>query len=47
MRLDGSIVCLGWNGMEGRSTSPEGEFALVSAGREHTCGLRVDCSVAC
>ena len=25
----------------------EGEIASISAGREHTCGLRVDGSVAC
>ena len=45
MRVDGSIVCLGWNGMEGRSTSPEGEFALVSAGREQH--LRFESGLLC
>ena len=30
-----------------KATPPEGEFASVSAGEDHTCGLRVDGSVAC
>ena len=32
---------------DGRATPPEGQFASVSAGRYHTCGVRTDGSVAC
>ena len=32
---------------DGRATPPSGEFASVSAGDEHTCGVRTDGSVAC
>ena len=30
-----------------RPTPPSGEFASVSAGRLHTCGVRQDDSVEC
>ena len=31
----------------GRATPPAGSFESVSAGGEHTCGVRSDGSVAC
>ena len=31
----------------GEATPPEGEFASVSAGVRHTCGVRTDSSVDC
>ncbi|MDE2822915.1 MAG: RCC1 domain-containing protein, partial [Chloroflexota bacterium] len=40
------VVCWG-NDLYGQATPPEGEFASVSAGRFHTCGVRADGSVAC
>ena len=46
MRLDDSVACWGWNTL-GRTTPREGEFASVSAGRQHTCGVRAGGSVAC
>ena len=46
MRTDGSVACWGYD-RYGQSTTPEGEFASVSAGDRHTCGVRTDGSVAC
>ena len=46
MRVDGSVVCWGLARF-GEGTPPEGEFALVSAGVGHMCGVRADGSVAC
>ena len=44
--MDGSVAC--WGDDEyGEATAPEGEFASVSAGSAHACGVRVDGSVAC
>ena len=37
-------VCGGHNG-EGRSKAPYGRFIPVSAGREHSCGIRSDGTV--
>ena len=34
-------------GADGEATPLEGKFASVSAGSNHTCGLRLDGSVAC
>ena len=36
---DGSVECWGAN-RDGQATPPSGEFASVSAGNEHTCGVR-------
>ena len=42
--MDGSVA---WWGSSGRITPPAGEFASVSAGGKHTCGVRMDGSVSC
>ena len=44
--VDGSVACWGYDS-EGQATPPKGEFASVSAGQYHTCGVRTDGSVAC
>ena len=41
------MTCPPRSGPVSRSTPPEGDFASVSAGGVHTCGVRVDGSVAC
>ena len=41
-----SVACWG-NNEDGQATPPMGTFSSVSAGREHTCGLKTDGSVAC
>ena len=46
MQRDGSVACWGRN-YYGQATPPAGEFASVSAGEEHTCGVQRDGSVAC
>ena len=46
VRTDGSVECWG-NDRFGESTPPSGEFASVSAGDGHTCGVRTDGSVEC
>ena len=46
MKTDDSVECWG-NDEVGQSTPPEGEFASVSTGDGHTCGVRTDGSVAC
>ena len=46
MRRDGSIACWGLDSV-GQATPPAGEFATVSAGTFHTCGVKRDGSVAC
>ena len=42
----GSVACWGSN-RYGQGTPSAGEFASVSAGTGHTCGMRRDGSVAC
>ena len=43
---DGSVAC--WDDGENSETMPPaGEFASVSAGKAHTCGLKVNGAVAC
>ena len=37
---------LGLGGGDGQASPPEGEFTSVSAGRNHTCGVKIDGSVA-
>ena len=44
--MDGSVACWGGNDF-GEITPPEGEFASVSSGRGHICGVRADGSVIC
>ena len=46
MRPDGSVACWG-DDPNDEATPPEGEFASVSAGYNHTCGVRTGGSVAC
>ena len=46
MRVDGSVDCWG-DYRYAPATPPEGKFASVSAGYHHTCGVRVDESIAC
>ena len=46
MRADGTISCWG-NDEDGQSTPPSGTFASVSAGVNHSCGVRADGNVAC
>ena len=46
MRADGAVACWGYNG-SGQSSPPAGVFSQVSAGRDHTCGVRADGAVAC
>ncbi len=46
MRVDGSVVCWGYNA-DGQASAPGGSFSGVSAGGEHSCGVRVDGSVVC
>ena len=46
MRTDGWVECWGSNRF-GKATPPDGEFASVSAGGAHTCGVRTDGSVEC
>ena len=43
---DGAVACWG-DDRTGRATPPDGEFASVSAGGVHTCGVKRDGSVAC
>ena len=40
------MICWGAN-WPGQIDSPRGEFAAVSAGGAHTCGMRVDGAVIC
>ena len=52
MRTDGSVECWGLNedvdgNVVGQATPPLGEFASVSAGGFHTCGVRTDGAVEC
>ena len=52
MRADGSVECWGFNGDEdanvvGQATPPSGEFASVSTGYFHTCGVRPDGAAEC
>ena len=43
---DGAVDC--WDAdWDGLATPPEGEFASVSAGYDHFCGVRTDGAVAC
>ena len=44
MLRDGSVQCWGYDG-SGEATPPDGEFASVSAGESHTCGVLRDGSV--
>ena len=46
MKRDGSVACWGYDRF-GQATPPAGEFTSVSAGLEHTCGVKRDGSVAC
>ena len=34
-------------GLDGKAIPPEGEFAIVSAGESHTCGVRIKGTIAC
>ena len=43
---DGSVACWG-SDYYGQATPPAGSFVSVSAGWDHTCGLRSDGSVTC
>ena len=45
-RLKGSITCWGLND-RGQTDAPEGAFKAVSAGVNHSCGVRADGSIAC
>ena len=38
---------LGQRGNDGKSDPPHGQFSTITAGWEHTCGLRTDNTVAC
>ena len=46
MRSDGSVACWGYNG-DGQATPPAGSFDSVSAGGNHTCGVRSNGPVVC
>ena len=47
LRINGTAVCWGWNGL-GQSTPPAGAtFAAISSGSDHTCGLRADGVAVC
>ena len=46
VKRDGSVTCWG-NDEAGQASPPEGQFASVSAGRDHACGVRADGSVTC
>ena len=46
MNADGFVTCWGID-LWGEVTPPEGEFASVSAGGGHTCGVKTEGSVAC
>ena len=43
---DGSVKCWGEDEY-GQATPPEGQFASVSAWKQHSCGVRAHGSVAC
>ena len=46
MKTDGAIVC--WGSDESGQASPsQGRFESVSAGAEHSCGVKTDGAVAC
>ena len=46
MRTDGSVACWGRD-LSGQASPPAGEFATVSVGLQHTCGVRTNGTVAC
>ena len=46
MKSNSSVACWG-NKEDGQTTLPAGCFVSVSAGWEHSCGVRGNCSVAC
>jgi alpha-tubulin suppressor-like RCC1 family protein len=46
VKRDGSVACWGFD-VRRQATPPKGEFASVSAGYEHACGVSTDGSVAC
>lgn len=44
--IGGRVVCWGSNG-RGQSSPPKGTFIQISAGRFHTCGVKMDETVEC
>ena len=48
MRTDGAVACWGnSDSIQATRLALAGEFASVSAGWDHTCGVRRDGTVAC